>query len=97
MCIAGEVNSELRRRFEQFKHYGAPGHYINLPHGFRAEPDASGEIVLYHTDCPSYPMRIGATAFSPYRWELGLNWDKAAGALVQMLGLIEPATEDVPF
>ena len=98
MSIAGEVNGELRRRFEQFKHYGAPGRYINLPHGFKAESAPGGDILLTHTSCPSCPLRIGSTVLHPYRWELGLNWEKAAGMLVTMLGLEQvESVEEIPF
>lgn len=98
MSISGDVNGELRRRFEQFKRFGAPGQYVNLPHGFRAEIAPEGDINLYHTDCPSYPMRIGTVKFSPYRWELAWNWDKAAVALVRMLKLeVDEVEEVLPY
>lgn len=98
MSITGEVNGEIRRRFEDFNRYGPPGQYINLPHGFRIEIAPDGELVLLHQSCPSYPVTIGYTAHGPYRWMLGLNWDTKAGLLVRALKLVvEESTEAVPF
>lgn len=98
MSLSGEVNGELRRRFEAFNQHGAPGQYITLPHGFKAEIAPEGDIVLVHQSCPSYPLSIGHTEVGPYRWVLGLNWERAAGTLVKMLGLeVEPTKEEIAW
>lgn len=98
MSIPGEVNSAIRTRFENFGRFGYPKAYITLPHGFKAEVSPGGDIVLYHTTCPTYPLLIGFTELSPYRWKLALSWDKAAVALVRMLDLeVEQSEEVLPY
>jgi hypothetical protein len=94
---------EIRRRFEGFALYGAPGRYFKLPYGFRGEMVADGEILLLHPDTPDYPARIGSLERSRVTggyndWVLRFNWQEEVRRLWKLVGFEQAAdTEDVPF